>query len=497
MRILMTASEMTPYAKTGGLADVLGALPPALADLGHRVAVMLPFYRQIDGTTTLLDLAQPQVLVDLSAGKRMMRIWAAPPQRPTKCGGSVRVYLIDDRALFDRPQLYGENGREYPDNALRFAYFSLACLWAIQGLGLRPELIHCHDWQTAFIPLFRRHHPAVACDPKLARIPLLFSIHNLSYQGTTAPYLIDQLGLPGHLARYPSPLEFYGKINPLKSGLILSDWLTTVSPRYAAEIQTPEFGCGLEGVVRQRKNILSGILNGIDIESWNPATDGALAANYSAADPRGKAECKRFLQRRYGLPSEPDTPLMGMISRLTDQKGIDLLQKVLPRILAREMAQFVLLGSGQLEYHRFFEGMAAEFRDRVAIELGFDDRLAHQIEAGADIFLMPSRFEPCGLNQMYSLRYGTVPVVHRTGGLADTIIDATETNQRDGTATGFVFEPYTTSALEEAIGRCLECYRKRPGAWRKLIANGMIQDHGWDRAARQYENVMRRVAGHD
>jgi starch synthase len=492
MKILLASSEVAPLVKTGGLGDVAGALPKALARLGHEVAIVMPFYGQIDREALTPVRVLPEVIVDLPAGRRALAVWRATLPG-SESANPVLVYLIEDPALFERPHLYMmDGGREYPDNPLRFAYFCMAALWALRGIGWLPDLIHCNDWQTALIPLYLAHHPILREDLEMANIPVLFSIHNLAYQGLYPEEVLDQVGLP-RAAFHDRELEFYGQLNLLKGALTRSRWLSTVSRTYAREIQTPEHGCGLEGVLAGRESRLSGILNGIDTESWNPETDPALAAPYSRNKLKGKAACKAALQKRFGLAVKSGVPLMGMVSRLADQKGLDLLAEVLPGLLKGDV-QFVLLGTGDPAYHEFFEKLAAEYPGKAGVELGFDDPLARRIEAGCDLFLMPSRYEPCGLNQMYSLRYGTVPVVRRTGGLADSIINATPSVLESGTATGFVFTEYGAKALDGAIRRAIRLFKSDPAAWKKLVQTGMTQDFSWQHAAGEYERLYMKIA---
>lgn len=488
MKILYATSEMTPFVKTGGLADVAGALPKALAALGHDVAVALPFYSQIDREAAGATLVLPDVVVDLPAGPRSLSIWRAEAPVEGPGDGAVTVYLIEDRGLFTRPQLYADKGREYSDNPLRFAYFCMAAIWMLKGLGWIPDIIHCNDWQTAMIPTFLCHHDAMKSDPELQRIRVLFSIHNMSYQGIYPEYILRLLGLPRRLGQ-AGEMEFYGSINYLKGGILYSHAITTVSPQYAREIQTVEYGCGLEGVLREHSGRLSGILNGIDARVWDPAADPALPAHFSREDRAGKAECKRALQRRFKLPEREGTPVIGIISRMVPQKGFDLIVQAMPELMAEDV-QFVLLGTGMPEYQRFFEQEARLYPEKIGAEIGFSDELAHQIEAGSDIFLMPSRFEPCGLNQLYSLRYGSIPIVRHTGGLADSIVDANPSTIVWGKGTGFVFGPYDMRAMMGAIRRALKLFREDKELWAKLMDNAMAQDFSWAQSAREYEKLM-------
>ncbi|MEN6625572.1 MAG: glycogen synthase GlgA [Candidatus Sumerlaeia bacterium] len=487
MKILLATSEMTPLAKTGGLADVSGALPRALAALGHDVSVVMPFYGTIDRDSWPFEQVLPEVVVDLPAGRRTLSVWRTTAQSALP-GNPVRIYLIADGGLFERPHLYGPSGGDYPDNALRYGYFCLGALWMLKGLGWIPDAIIANDWQTALVPIDLRLHPAAAADPELGRIATLFVIHNISYQGLFADYLLEHLGLP-RSAFSPSLLEYYGNINLLKGGILTSDWISTVSPTYAHEIEKPEFGLGLDGVIQDCRGRLGGILNGIDVEDWNPATDPNLPANYSPENMTGKEICKQKLQQRFGLPAEPKVPVIGMVTRLVDQKGIDLVAESLPGLL-RGKIQVVMLGSGQPYYHEFFRTLARRFPNKLGVKLGFDEKLARLIEAGSDIFLMPSRFEPCGLNQLYSLRYGTVPIVRRTGGLADSIVNVSARTMANGTATGFSFTHYHSSYMCAELRRALRMYRTNQAAWRRLMLHGMAQDFSWQHAAKEYEKLL-------
>ncbi len=491
MKILIAASEMVPFAKTGGLADVAQALPQALAELGHEVAVVMPFYGCIDRKIHNIERVLPEVLVDLPLGRRAITVWKT---MLNGAGASaIPVYLIEDQGLFNRPQLYAENGRDYPDNAFRFAYFCLASLWMLKGLDWIPDVIQCNDWQTALIPTYLSNLDYLSADEQLGSIKTLFTIHNLSYQGIFSFYNLEQLGLPATLFQ-PDGLEFYGNINLLKGGILYSDHISTVSRQYAKEIQTPEFGCGLEGLLTVRADRLTGILNGIDTSIWNPETDPLIPARFTAKKIKNKAACKKHLiQQRMGMPYKAGRPVLGMISRLADQKGFDLLVEILPELLQEDM-QFVLLGTGQPEYHKIFKELATLHPEKVAVALEFNDELAHQIEAGSDMFLMPSQFEPCGLNQLYSLRYGTIPIVRKTGGLADSIINVSPAGIAAGKATGFVFTEYSGPALLDTIRKALRLYQEKPESWAKLVENAMTQDFSWHASAQEYEKLFKKLA---
>jgi starch synthase len=458
MRVLMVASEAQPFAKTGGLADVLGALPRALARLGHDVDVVIPGYRGI-------------------------------PVGEQRADG-IRTVFIDHPGYFDRDYLYGAGGRDYADNAERFAFLSTAALnWAADQ-PYRYDIVHAHDWQAGLVPVLLPRTRAV--HDAFRSTGTVFTIHNLAYQGVFDASWLPRLGLGWELMQVDA-LEFYGRISFLKGGLMFSDLLTTVSPRYAEEIQTPQYGFGFDGILRYRAADLVGILNGIDYDQWDPARDPHLPEPYDAENLAGKAAAKRALLERVGLPVDDEStarPLVGLISRLVDQKGFDLLEG-LAHELPRLGASFVLLGSGERRYEDLWLGLAARHPEQFAARIGFDEALAHLIEGGADLFLMPSRFEPCGLNQMYSLRYGTVPVVRETGGLADTVSNFDATT---GNGTGFRFEEYTAQALLDTLRWALDTYADR-AAWRRMQRAGMSQDFSWDASARQYVKVYERALG--
>ncbi len=481
LQVAFCTSEAVPFAKTGGLADVAGALPRALADAGCDVRVVLPAYGSIDRAAFGFRAIGE---AGISIGATHVPVQFLEARLP---GTAVPAYLVANSHCFDRPGLYGEGGRDYPDNLERFAVFCRGTLALLRHLGWSPQVVHCQDWQTALLPVWLRRERH---ENLLAGTSTLFTVHNLAYQGLFPP---DQLPLTGLGAEVftPAGIEFYGQINLLKGALVFSDLLNTVSEQYAREIQTEEFGCGLEGVLRDRAGDLIGILNGVDYSAWDPVADRHIAANYTPDHIAGKTVCKDDLQRAVGLAPDPTAPLIGMITRLADQKGLDLVSAVIEQVL--EMgAQFTLLGTGDPAYHTRFREIGDRYRGRAAITLGFDEALAHRIEAGADIFLMPSRYEPSGLNQLYSLRYGTIPVVRKTGGLADTIEDATQGALARGTANGFVFEPYAPAALLDAITRALAAFRN-PEVWRRIQDTGMRQDFSWGRSAGRYVAAYRRV----
>ncbi len=468
----MVASEAVPFAKTGGLADVVGALPLALTALGHRVGVVLPLYRltHLENARTLF----PSLSVPLGSQTCF-------PSVETVTHDGVQFYFVNYPLFYDRAGLYGTSAGDYPDNAERFALFCRTAI-EIALLDFHPDLFHCHDWQSALVPVMLRTVYTKA--PSLSATPVLFTVHNLGYQGLYRREVLAQLGLPDSLFTIDA-LEFYGKVNLLKGGLVFADAINTVSRGYAREIQTEEYGFGLEGLLRHRSLVLSGILNGVDYNQWNPATDKHLVANYTPEDLRGKRKCKKDLLEQFGLPVKRlDRPLIGIVARLTVQKGADLIAEARSELMAEDLT-LVILGSGDEIYEALLENLAGQHPEKLAVRIAYDDALAHKIEAGADMFLMPSRYEPCGLNQIYSLKYGTAPVVRATGGLDDTVEQFDPTT---GQGTGFKFEEYSGRAMMQAIRAAIEVYRK-PDLWQKLMLNGMAQDFSWGASAAQYARL--------
>jgi starch synthase len=393
--------------------------------------------------------------------------------------GGVRYYFVSYPAFFDRAALYGTPDGDYPDNAERFALLSRTAI-EIAQLHFHPEVFHCHDWQSGLVPVLLRTLYSKA--PVLHEAPVLFTIHNLGYQGLFRPDVLEQIGLPAQLFALDG-LEFYGKVNLLKGGLVCSEGINTVSRGYAREIQTEEYGFGLDGLLRHRSRVLSGILNGVDYSEWNPATDPLIAARYTPQGLSGKKTCKQDLLAAFGLPAAEllERPLIGIVSRLTAQKGADLIEAAAAELMAEDLA-LVVLGTGDAQYETLFRRLAEKYPQKVAVRIAYDNTLAHKIEAGADIFLMPSRYEPCGLNQIYSLKYGTVPVVRATGGLDDTVENF---DPATGQGTGFKFAEYSASAMMQALRAALATYRE-PAQWKKLILNGMARDFSWNASAAQY-----------
>lgn len=468
-RILMAASEAVPFAKTGGLADVMGALPVALKARGEDVGVVIPRYRgvRLDGARRVFD----GLMVWLGGNSFRVDIHRLDHQ-------GVPFFLADSPALFDRDGLYGDGKNDYPDNHIRFAVFAHAVLAVARHL-FRPNVFHCHDWQAGLIPVLLKH--VLWGDPSFIGAKVLFTIHNLGYHGLFLRSGMAEAGLDASLF-HPEAMEFYGRASFLKGGLEMSDALSTVSRRYAEEIQTPELGFGLDGVLRRRAGVLTGILNGVDYGTWNPETDPHIAANYSEADLAGKREAKRDLLAAFGLPELAlDKPVVGIVSRFVGQKGFDLLAEAAGRLLEEDF-YLVALGSGEALYEKFFLDLAAARPDRVGVHIGYNDPLAHKIEAGADMFLMPSRYEPCGLNQFYSLRYGTVPVVRATGGLDDSVDEEC----------GFKFTEYSGGALLEALRQAIRAYADPP-RWKKMMITGMGKDFSWNASAAEYSTLYRRL----
>jgi len=468
MRILFVASEGLPFCKTGGLADVIEALPKALVAQGHDVAVVLPRYRNMPIKNVMIK----SMTVPMGTALRFPAIADGGRQ------GGVQYFFVDDPEYFDRDQLYGVAGKDYPDNAERFAEFARASIEVTKQLWL-PEVIHCHDWQSALVPVLLR--TSYQADPQLSGVPVILTIHNIGYHGLFKRDVLARLGLPETLFSIDG-LEFFGHVNFLKGGLIFADYLTTVSRKYAEEIQTTEYGHGLDGVVRTRADRLVGILNGVDYSVWNPEVDSLIAARYSAKDLSGKLVCKRDLLAQFQLPEENlQRPLIGIVSRFADQKGFDLLAQISELLMEEDLA-IVALGAGEAKHERIFRELAKQFPKRLAVKIAYDNVLAHKIEAGADIFLMPSRYEPCGLNQIYSLRYGTVPVVRATGGLDDTIEPF---DRATGRGTGFKFSEYTGEALLGALREALAVYADKT-LWRRVQTNGMAKDFSWNASALEY-----------
>ncbi len=477
MQIAFVASECVPFSKTGGLADVVGALPPALAALGHQVSVFLPRYRQ----TKLAD-ARP-VLRSVTVPFDDRYRFCSVLDGGEKAG--VRFYFIDYPPFFERDALYGTPSGDYPDNAERFSLFCRAALEATKILGA-PDVFHCHDWQSALVPILLRS--VYADDPVLRAAGIVFTIHNMGYQGVFPPDTLPLLQLSWDLFTMDK-MEFYGKANFLKGALVSSDFITTVSKKYSQEIQTAEYGFGLEGVLRARASSVTGILNGVDYNEWSPQTDKFAVAKFSPDDQSGKAQCKKDLLAAFGVPeANAALPVIGIVSRFAAQKGFDLIAQIADRLVREDMI-VVALGSGDQEYEELFRRLNKQYPAKFAVKVAYDNTIAHKIEAGSDMFLMPSRYEPCGLNQIYSLKYGTVPVVRSTGGLDDTI---EPWDAKTGKGTGFKFSEYSGEALLGTLRAALTAYKDQK-TWQTLMRNGMTRDFSWTASAKEYVRVYERV----
>ena len=478
MKILLAASELHPYSKSGGLADMVGALAKFLARAGHQVVVVTPLYAGIKERVPGLKFLDWKLSFPMR--ERMVRgeVWSLT------VSDNLRIHFIHQPEYYYRTGLYGEGGAVYPDNADRFIFFSKAVVNLARHLPLKPDLVHVHDWQAALVPLMIRHqkqhyqwHDAPAT---------CLTIHNLAYQGNFPWWDFGLTNLPFDDFN-SGAVEFYGMMSCLKAGIVYSDMITTVSPRYAREITELEFGCAMDGILRNRQSVLEGILNGVDYDEWNTTSNPFLLHPFSASDLAGKRAEKEALQQELELPVNTKIPLFGTISRLAEQKGIPILLAALEEMLAAEM-QFVLLGSGDLMFSKAFLDLAQRHPKRVAIRIGFDQGLSHRIEAACDFYLMPSRFEPCGLNQMYSLRYGAIPIVRATGGLDDSVVDATEDISR---ADGVKFHEFTSRALAKAIRKALALYGE-PELLDYYRQNGMNADFSWERTVKQFEGFYRR-----
>ncbi len=483
MQIVFASSEAVPYSKTGGLGDVAAALPSALAARGHDVTLVLPYHSLVWPEHRLPHPERSGPFVTADLGERRVTGQLLTSVVPEN---GVRLVLVDQPAYFARRGLY-----DGADNCERYAFFSHAVIETCRLLGLNPDVVHANDWQTGLVPALLATGARERV-PNLAGTGSVFTIHNIAFQGDFPPEAMPGTGLDGRYFSWEY-LEFFGRLNLLKAGVVLANEVTTVSPTYADEIRTERFGHGLDPVLRAKEDRLTGILNGVDLGTWNPTSDPMLDHHYDVdSASEGKAANKRELQTLLGLPVRDDVPLFGMISRMTDQKGFDLIRDASAALLSLD-AQFCFLGTGAEEFEQLVRRLAERAPEKVAATVGFDEALAHRIEAGSDAYLMPSSFEPCGLNQMYSQVYGTVPVVHRVGGLADTVVGATEESLADGTATGVVFEHYTADGLLWAVHQTLKLFADRT-TWSRLVRNGMTRDFSWAASAAKYETVYERAA---
>jgi len=480
MKIAFAASECVPFSKTGGLADVVGALPKSLAELGHNVSVYLPKYKQTRLNDDDAKVLLPSVTIPFDDQYRFCSVLDGGRR------SDVQFYFIDYPPFFDREALYGTPAGDYPDNAERFALYSRAVLEASKILDV-PQIFHCHDWQSALVPVLLR--TSYAEDPVFRGTRTVFTIHNIGYQGLFPPDTLPLLMLPWDLLAIDK-MEFWGKVNFLKGALVFSDHVTTVSRKYSQEIQTPEYGFGLDGVLHARSGVVSGILNGVDYSEWSPEHDKLIVRQYSAEHLEGKNECKSDLLRQFGLEqATADLPVIGIVSRFAAQKGFDLIAEIADD-LARLPLVITALGSGDKEYQNLFLKLHQQFPEKFAVKIAYNDALAHKVEAGADMFLMPSRYEPSGLNQMYSLKYGTVPIVRATGGLDDSI---EPWNPKTRKGNGFKFSSYTGSALLAAIQEALKAFKDKD-AWHQLMLNCMNEDFSWSVAAKEYVKIYERLS---
>lgn len=478
MNILFASSEVFPFAKTGGLADVSRSLPKALAAMGHDVRVIMPFYRSVRESGFEIKKECVTVRHPLSG-----RIWGFDVL--SNRSDDVTTYFVRKDRYFDREKIYGTENGDYPDNDIRFSFFSKSVLAALEPIAFKPDIIHCNDWQTALVPFYLKFKLPDSIYHK--NIKVLFTIHNLAYQGLFNRRALAHAGIPDSFFHMQA-MEFHGKVNFLKAGVLYSDMINTVSRRYAREIMTPEYGCGLEGLLRTREDRLSGILNGVDYDEWSPEKDIFIAENYGPSDIENKKACKKDLLKRMELDVSAESPLIGCVTRLVHQKGMDLLAGIADELI--EMgAGLIVLGYGDKMYNKLFLELEKKYPGKMRLSLELNDELAHKIEAGCDIFVMPSRYEPCGLNQMYSVKYGTVPVVRATGGLDDAIVDFDEDNRRGN---GFKFGPATEEALLDAAKRAITRYGKKD-LWKRIMLQAMNYDFSWGHSAGEYVKLYERM----
>ncbi len=482
LKVLFVVSEAVPYAKTGGLADVAGTLPYALQELGADVKVLMPYYGQIKQKDIPVVSAAESLVA--AAGPLSLDFNVLTP-----AAGDQPFYFVERDEFYERSQLYGTPKGDYFDNLERFSFFCSAVLPFCEALEFKPDVIHCHDWQASLVPVYLKYRWVY--EAIFARTRSLLTIHNLAYQGLFPKEQFPLLGL-NWSAFSMNGLEYYDKVNLLKGGIVFADAINTVSRGYSQEIQTEEYGYGLEGVLRTRAKALFGIVNGVNYEDWNPETDPLITANYGPSDLKGKARNKTALMKAYGLDKKlAKAPLLGIISRLADQKGFDLVAEVLPELMAQNV-MVVILGTGEEKYHELLTAEALKYPGQLGVKIAFDNQLAHLIEAGSDMFLMPSHYEPCGLNQMYSMKYGTVPVVRATGGLLDTV---TPVDPAKGAGTGFMFTEYSAEAFLEALNAAITAFQDKK-LWKKIMLNGMNADFSWSASAKAYLKLYERlVAG--
>jgi starch synthase len=487
LNVLFLSSEVFPFAKTGGLADVASALPQALKEIGNDVRLAIPRYGFISERKFRIHEIIRLKDIDIPIGKKVVKMNVKSSflvGERTK----VQIYFIDSAEYYGRQGIYQDpkSKKDYPDNDERFIFYSRGIFEILKRLGWVPDIIHCNDWQSGLVPVYLKK--IYSKDPFFKNVRTIFTIHNISYQGNFPKETFLKTGLPDDVFS-PDGAEFYGNFSFLKAGIVYADYITTVSETYSKEVaESAEFGCGMEGILKKRRKVFSGIVNGIDYSVWNPDTDKYLPFKYSVKTLDAKVENKKYLLKRFNMKFDPQVPLIGMITRLVEQKGIDLLIQAFPDLMKMNI-QFVLLGTGEKEYHTKLESFAKKYPDKFALELRYDEELSHLIEGAADIFLMPSKFEPCGLNQLYSLKYGTIPVVHKTGGLADTV---REVNVQKGTGTGFFFEAYKPNEMLKAISKAVSVFCDEK-TWRKIMHNAMLEDFSWTLSATRYAELYRKI----
>ncbi len=491
MRILILSSEATPFAKTGGLADVSSSLCVELNKLGHDARVLIPEYTPlIDREKYKIETIISNVKVELNGHDHTCNIERARIPFAAKKDNAY-CYFVQYGGFFERPGIYSEAGIDYWDNPQRFAFFCKAALQMCLQEKWIPDIIHCNDWQTAMLPVYFKTRAEYNGNPAFAKTKILMTIHNLAYQGRFDSWYNQELEI-GPESFHLDGVEFYGDLNFLKGGIKYADYVSTVSPTYANEIQTPEFGCALDGVLRSRSQELCGILNGIDESVWKPSTDKVITAKFTVTALKGKAACKAALQKELGLPVKPSVPLIGIVSRLTYQKGIDLFLSQLDYMMSNDI-QIAVLGTGDENLVKWLGDVASNYPKKVSASVKFDEKLSHQIIAGSDMFMMPSRFEPCGLTQMYAMKYGTLPIVRATGGLRDTVKDATEASIKDKTATGFSFERFYGWDMMQCFERALRIYHEEPKVWKQIMRTAMRMDFSWKNSAEQYVKLYKKM----
>lgn len=487
LNVLFLSSEVFPFAKTGGLADVASALPQALKEIGHEVRLAIPRYGFVNERKFRIHEIIRLKDIDIPIGKKVAKLNVKSSfliGERTK----VQIYFIDSAEFFGRQGIYQDpkTKKDYPDNDERFIFYSRGIFEILKRLGWAPHIIHCNDWQSGLVPVYLKK--IYSKDPFFKNVKTVFTIHNVAYQGNFPKETFQKSGLPDDVFT-PDGAEFYDKFSFMKAGIVYSDYVTTVSNTYSKEISgSEEYGCGMEGVLKKKKRAFSGIVNGIDYSLWNPDSDQFIPFKYSVKTIDAKVENKKYLLKRFNKKFDATIPLLGMVTRLVEQKGIDLLMDGFADLMKMNV-QLILLGTGEKQYHTKLESLAKKYQDRFMLELGYNDELAHLIEGAADIFLMPSKFEPCGLNQLYSLKYGTIPIVRKTGGLADTV---TEVNPQKGTGTGFFFEKYDSRDMLKAVSHAVNLFGDQK-SWQKIMRNAMMQDYSWTSSAKQYEELYNKI----